>query len=484
MTLICATVIADSIPALRAARDAVSRRADLVELRLDALKEVDVPAALAGRSGPVLVACHPAWEGGRFAGSEEERHRIFAEALTHGADYVDIEWRAGFDDLIRARGGRGIVLSRHAFDGVPADLAGEIRAMRATGAEIVKVAATAGSLREALAVGDALRQDEGPHIAIAMGTPGVCTRILAARFGSQWMYAGDSVAPGQVPLDELIDDYRFRSLTPQTAIYGVVGRPIGHSVSPAMHNAAFAALGMDACYLPLEAADADDFVDFARAMNVRGVSVTAPFKRDLMARVDVVDPVAAQVGAINTIRMEDGRWAATNTDVAGFLAPLVSRARLDGLRVTVLGAGGAARGVAIALAHSGSRVTVCARDVTRAAQVAALVGGEAKPLPPAAGSWDLLVNATPVGTWPATDASPMGNAPLDGRIVYDLVYNPIRTRLLADAAAAGCETIGGLDMLVAQAQRQFEWWTGRRVETTVMRDAALRKLGVPVNART
>jgi 3-dehydroquinate dehydratase/shikimate dehydrogenase len=475
-SLICATVIADSISALREARDAVSRQADLVELRLDALREVDVAAALAGRTGPVLVACHPAWEGGRFAGSEEERCRILADALRLGADYVDIEWRAAFDDLIRARNGRGIVLSLHAFDGIPADLAGKIRAMRATGAETVKVAATARSLRDALVIGNAFRDDDGPHIAIAMGTPGVCTRILAARFGSRWMYAGDLVAPGQVPLAELVGDYRFGSLTDRTAIYGVVGRPIGHSVSPAMHNAAFAALGIDACYLPLEAADADDFVDFARAMGVRGVSVTAPFKRDLMERIDVVDPVAAQVGAINTIRMDEGRWAATNTDVGGFLAPLLTRTLIDGTRASVLGAGGAARGVAIALAHSGAKVTICARDVSRAEKVAALVGGQAASLPPAPGSWDLLVNATPVGTWPEVDASPMAGAPLDGRIVYDLVYNPIRTRLLEDAERAGCETIGGLDMLVAQAQRQCEWWTGRRVATAVMRDAARRRL--------
>lgn len=480
--LVCATVIADSVAALRAARDDVSVQADLVELRLDALKEVDVAAVLAGRTRPVLVACHPTWEGGRFTGSEEERHRIFALALELGAEYVDLEWRAGFEDLIRARNGRGIVLSRHVFDGPPSDLAGDVRAMRATGAEIVKIAATARSLREALAIGDAVRDDEGPHIAIAMGTPGVCTRILAGRFGSCWMYGGEAVAPGQIPLTELLDEYRFRAITPRTAIYGVVGRPIGHSVSPAMHNAAFAALGIDACYLPIEAANADDFVDFARALDMRGASVTAPFKRELMAHVDVVDPVAAQVGAINTIRIEDGRWAATNTDVAGFLAPLVSRMPIDGIRATVLGAGGAARGVALALAHAGASVTVRARDLHRAEQVAALVGGQAAPLPAAVGSWDLLVNATPVGTWPDADVSPMAGVPLDGRLVYDLVYNPTRTRLLQDAEAAGCVTIGGLDMLVAQAQRQFEWWTGRRVATSVVRDAALRRLGTPVNA--
>jgi shikimate 5-dehydrogenase len=149
---------------------------------------------------------------------------------------------------------------------------------------------------------------------------------------------------------------------------------------------------------------------------------------------------------------------------------------LRGSRATILGAGGAARSVAVALASAGVRVTIAARRREQAQQVATLTGAAVASWPPEPASWDLLVNATPVGTAPSSDATPLDGSRLDGRLVYDLVYNPPRTRLLADAAAGGCEVIGGLDMLVAQAGTQFTWWTGTEAPDSVMRDAALARL--------
>jgi shikimate dehydrogenase len=178
---------------------------------------------------------------------------------------------------------------------------------------------------------------------------------------------------------------------------------------------------------------------------------------------------------VNTLRMRDGRWEGRNTDAAGFMAPLAAQA-LAGRRATVLGAGGAARSVALALGRAGAQVTIAARRPEPAAEVAARAGAAVASWPPAPGSWDLLVNATPIGTWPEVDRSPLAPGSLDGQLVYDLVYNPPRTRLLADAAAHGCEVIGGLDMLVAQAAAQFTWWTGAPSPDPVMRAAALARL--------
>ena len=190
------------------------------------------------------------------------------------------------------------------------------------------------------------------------------------------------------------------------------------------------------------------------------------------------DATSRAVGAVNTLRRLDaGGWEGLNTDVPGLLAPLAGRVNLAGARATVVGAGGVARAAAFALHGRGAAVTVCARRPEQAAAVARVAPGtRSAPLPPRPGSWDLLVNTTPLGTWPDVQRSPLPDGPFDGRLVYDLVYNPPRTRLLADAARAGCETIGGLDMLVAQALRQFAWWTGVTPSADLFRQAAEQDL--------
>jgi 3-dehydroquinate dehydratase/shikimate dehydrogenase len=464
---------------LRRRRDeAAAAGADLVELRLDSVADPNVAGALAGRLGPVIVTCRPTWEGGAFSGPEDERRALLGEALSRGAEYVDIEARAHFDDLVSHAGGRRVVLSYHDFEGIPSDLADLVRTMSATGAEIVKVAAKTHSLADCVSLRDAAVSVGRPEgfVLIGMGDFGLVTRVLPDRFGSAWTYAGDQRQVGQLTLDALVHEYRFRALTPATRLYGLTGLPVSHSVSPAMHNAAFAAAGIDALYLPLPATSADDFARFGRAFNIKGASITTPHKVSLAERVDEVQGVARQIGAINTIRVSEGRWLGRNTDVDGFLTPLRRRMSLSGLRAAVLGGGGAARAVAMALSSSGCRVTVHARHHGQADEIARLTSVTAAEFPPARGSWDVLVNATSAGMYPNVDRTPIAAADLTGRVVYDLVYNPPATRLLREAAAAGCETIGGLEMLVGQAQEQFEWWTDVRPTAEVMSQAALQRL--------
>jgi len=476
--LVVATVTAPTTAELRRRRDAATD-ADLVELRLDSVRDPSVAGALAARRTPVIVTCRPAWEGGRFAGSEEERRRILTEAFTLGAEYVDVEWRAHFDDLVNRAAGRRIVLSSHDFDMLPIDLVARVHAMRSTGAEIVKLAVKTSRLSDCvtlLELGAEAGRQRG-LVLIGMGECGLATRVLAGRFGSSWTYAGSDSQIGQPPAQTLLDEYRFRSVTSSTDVYGLVGRPTEHSVSPAMHNAAFRAARVDAVYLPFPAADVDDFVTFARAIGVKGVSVTTPYKVPLYERIDEAYAVARRIGAINTIRVDDqGRWIGGNTDSVGFLGPLGPRIRLAGARVAVLGAGGAARAVVVALAASGAEVSVHARDPKKAEEVAMLVSAQVGAWPPERGSWDLLVNCTPVGMHPRVEESPIAPDRLTGRFVYDLVYNPSVTRLLRDAGTAGCQTIGGLEMLVAQAHEQFHWWTEVRPPAGVMREAALKRL--------
>jgi 3-dehydroquinate dehydratase / shikimate dehydrogenase len=478
MSKLCVVVTAPTTAELRRRRDEVPE-ADLIELRLDTVSDPDAAGALAGRRRPVIVTCRPTWEGGHFTGPEEVRKRVLATALEIGAEYVDIEWRARFDDLIAARNGRRIVLSAHDFDGVAPDLPARVQAMRATGAEVVKVAAQARTLSDCVPLFDIGAQmgRRGGLVLIAMGEHGLATRVLASRLGSAWTYAGGIQEIGQLDASTLLNDFHFRSLGESTDVYGLVAGSVAHSVSMAMHNAAFRATGRNAVYLPFPAATADDFMTFGRALGIKGASVTIPHKVSLFDRMDEVDAVARRVGAINTIRVgEDGKWVGGNSDVSGFLQPLQERVSLDGLRAAVLGAGGAARAVAVALASSAAAVRVHARDRAKAEAMATLTSAQTGPWPPEAGSWDLLINCTPIGMHPRVDETPVPQDQLTGRYVYDLVYNPRSTRLLREATAAGCETIGGLDMLVAQAHEQFRWWTGAKPPSGVMRDAALKRL--------
>lgn len=465
---------------LLGARDAAIL-GDMVELRLDGVADLDVARALHGRRVPAVVTCRAMWEGGHFDGSEEDRRAILQSALAQGAEFVDVEWRAvdgqstgvSFRDLLQPSPER-IVVSSHDFDGIPADLESRVRAMRATGAGTVKVAVNVGRVSDTLCLKPIAK--DGPAVVIGMGESGVPSRLLASRYGSRWTYAGDGVAPGQLPARQMIESYGFKRVGSSTRIFGVVSTNALHSFSPVMHNAAFQAAGIDGVYVPLPTSDFADFIAFAEGIGIEGVSVTIPFKLDALRAAQSSDVLTEKVGAANTLRRRQGVWQATNTDVDGFLEPLrVQWQRpLADVRASVLGAGGAARAVIVALSSNGARVTVHARREEQARELASTFSVASGPFPPAPGSWDVLINCTPLGGASLRSASPMPEGAFTGSLVYDLTYGAADAPLLRDARAAGLATIDGLAMLVAQAERQFEWWTGQRPERGVMERAARR----------
>ena len=469
---------------LLAARDAATA-GDLVELRVDGVTNLDLGRALDGRRVPAVVTCRAMWEGGRFDGTEEERRAVLARALELGAEFVDVEWKAvdgqltgvPFRDLVHRAPDR-IVVSSHEFDGVPSDLESRARAMRATGAGTIKIAVSVSRLSQTLCLKSIAQ--EGSAVVIGMGELGVASRLLAGRFGSLWTYAGQGLAPGQLPACQMIDDYGFRRVSASTRIFGVVSTNALHSLSPVMHNAAFEAAAIDAVYVPLPVQDFGDFLAFAEGIGVAGVSVTIPFKLDALRAAASSDALTQQVGAANTLRRSGHGWEATNTDVEGFLQPLASAwgGSIEGVRASVLGAGGAARAVIVALASTGAQITVHARREEQAQALAAGFNVASGTYPPESGSWDLLVNCTPLGGAARRSESPMPGDRLTGRLVYDLTYGPGEATLVRNARLAGLATLDGLAMLVAQAERQFEWWTGRKPEPGVMEAAARRRLAV------
>jgi 3-dehydroquinate dehydratase/shikimate dehydrogenase len=471
---LCITIAAPTMDALRARRDAWPD-GTFTELRLDAVDRPDVAGALEGRRGPVLVTCRPRRQGGWFDGAEADRLALLQQAMALGAEAVDVEFDAGAPDWCSPADRPRLVISHHDFEGMPTDGAALARAMAATGAGTIKLAVTPSRLTDLLALREIGRSFDGRAVVLGMGDVGIVSRVLFQRMHSRWTYASDDrgVAPGQLSARTMLKRFRVAQISGATEVYGVVGRPVRHSLSPAMHNAAFAALGRDAVYLPIAAATFDDFLAVTDAFGICGASVTAPFKGDAWQACTAHDAWAMATQAVNTlVQGPQGTWHGKNTDVEGFLQPLAAQLSLNGCRAVVVGTGGAARAVVAALHQAGAHVAVHARREEAARQLADSVGGVvATDLSGA--SWDLLVNATPVGTSPAVEASPVPRRALAGvGLVYDLVYNPADTRLLRDARAEGCRTLGGLDMLVAQAEAQCRAWTGTPPPHGVMRAAA------------
>jgi len=283
---------------------------------------------------------------------------------------------------------------------------------------------------------------------------------------------GEATAQGQIPASDLIHKYRVRTLSKETKLYGVLGKPIGHSLSPAIHNSAFAARGIDACYLPLEAADMDDFIEFQSTVPLHGVSVTIPYKEDVRRCLQSISAKADKIGAVNTLIKTENGWRGENTDVDGFLRPLQKRMNPSGKRAVVLGAGGAARAIVHGLAAQGASICVVDIDRVKSRRLAETFNLDfADPNQLQSLEWDLLVNATPVGMFPKVENSPLPAEWLTGEWVYDLVYNPRETRLLKDAAARGLGTVSGEEMFLAQAIRQQELWCGLPVPEQAMQDA-------------
>jgi len=468
-----ASTTAGAVAAYRGAHP----RADVVELRLDAVGDLDLDRILRERGKPKLLTVRSRGQGG--LARPDERRDLLKRLAKAPAEWIDLEPGDLDRPLSRGRGRPRRILTWHCLDGTPLDLVERTRRLLAVrGADLVKVVTFAESAGDLLRVRDLLRAvPRGKVIGFCMGTKGVPSRILARAWGSAATYAprrgAAPSAPGQVPIEDLLELYGWDRVGSSTGLLGVLGSPIGHSLSPAMHNAALEALGLDLVYLPFEASGLAEFLPLISELRLRGLSVTAPFKESILPHLDRVTPVALRCGAVNTVVKVWNRLEGHNTDVAASLAPLRRWMRLRGSRIAVLGAGGAARALLEGLRGRGAEVTVFnrtsgrGRDLARHAGVRYLAWSRLR-----GHRCDLLINTTPVGQAPMADKSPLPASWLGAPQVYDLVYNPAETLLLRRARARGAEVRGGLEMFVAQGAAQFRLFTGRRPPLAVMRRAA------------
>lgn len=487
--MIAIPIVARTMGEALARIEAARTLADAIELRLDYLERPD-PRTLVKACGlPVIATCRSVRDRGEFRGSEEERIGLLQRAADAGADFVDLELECA--GKVRRGPKTRLIASAHDFERTPDDLIPIHRRLAATGADVVKVVTWANDIRDNLRLFELTRHADVPTIAFGMGERGVISRILTGKFGGFLTFGsietGAESAPGQVTARELRDLYRYPTIGPRTKLYGVIARPVAHSLSPAILNAAFIDADLDACYVPMLTDDAPATVGAFRALEFSGYSVTLPHKEVVMGALDEVESIARDIGAVNTIvRRPDGALWGANTDCEAAIASIEvalppnasSRSPLAGRKTALIGARGAARAIGFGLKRAGAVITVYNRTVEKARELAAELKCDYAGLDQIQNlQADVVANATSVGMHPDVDQTPVPASVLrPGMVVFDAVYRPLFTRLLREAQAAGCKVVTGLEMFVGQAAEQFRLWTGLRPPVDLMRRIVLEHL--------
>jgi len=471
-------------------------KADLIELRLDYLddaseKTIDRIFAHKGET-PWLLTYRPKEQGGQQELTVEKRKAFWNSRLN--AEFIDVE--EDIASVITPLGATRIH-SYHDFSGSTADLSSLFVRLSKLGDGVVKIAAQADQSTDAIPVWKLLEFSEAvnqPVIPLAMGEAGKWTRILGLARGAFLTYAslesGKETAPGQISTHEMHGLYRAKDLDKTTDVYGIIAGNTSYTVSPPMQNAAFKASGLNAVFVPFQARDLDEFMrrmvkpeTREVELNLKGFAITNPHKQSIIPHLDEIDETAQKIGAVNTVKVENGKLHGFNTDAFGFVEPLKEAfGDLQNARVVVVGAGGASRAVIYALKQEKARITLLARDPRKATdfkeEFDILLGrmpNDQERL--SSGPTDIIVNTTPLGTKGHQEEATIATArQLEGtKLVYDLVYNPAETRLMKEAKKAGVKAINGLEMIIRQGTRQFEIWTGQKAPIHEMRAAVVKQ---------
>ena len=501
---ICVSICERDTRALTTAIKLATETGYFIEVRLDCINEGDLASALENLSqvlpeqtGSTIITFRPQEQGGLRALTLDQRLQFWrAHGFALPAFLFDLEVDLA-EEFLRKREAvdwSRVICSSHNFSSGVADAKSLYERIAQTPARFLKVAVMLDDAVDNLEIfklSERAASDDRKLIATGMGTAGIPSRILGPSRGSFLTYASldhhTSTAPGQLTATQLRDTYRVDQITEATQVMGLIGHPIGHSLSPQIHNAAFKSAAIDAVYLPFDVCDLTSFMrrmvhPDTREINWRlhGLSVTTPHKQNVMDHLDWVDPAAKEIGAVNTVVIDGKQLKGYNTDALGFITALkTQRPELNGARCAVIGGGGAARAAIWALLQQRAKVSVFVRDIERAKPLTETFDVTVTDLQSAAfEGFDVVVNTTVLGmSGHQEQQTPANGAQLRGaRLAYDLVYNPTETRFLREAEQVGCKTLGGLSMFVAQAAEQFALWTGREAPSNVMHAAAVEAL--------
>jgi len=474
---LCIAVVGADAPTIVERAESLIRDNPFLELRLDYLSQ---PLAMLPKLKALLemhpeatfiATCRRAVNGGKFKGSVAAELAVLCKAADCGFALVDLELQSAealkADEFRDLSDRVGLILSYHNFRSTR-KLDEQFGVMSKYPADFYKLVATATSLHDNVVMMKFLEANSGRHemVGLCMGEQGIISRVLGVRAGSIFTFGaaskGEETAPGQVLASELRDVYRIEMVDQATQVYGVVGDPLSHSLSPVMMNAAFRRETVNAVYLALHAKSLKDLLACVQQIPIRGLSVTMPYKQEIVGALQNSDPLTRQIGACNTVvRGADGKLYGFNTDVAGVVVPLEQRMSLAGVRVLIVGAGGVARAAAFGLKARGAEVFITNRTPQKGQALARQAKAKyMKRADVAKQQFDVIINATPVGM-NGGKQSPLEEKELNTRFVFDLVYNPAETKLVKMARAKNLQVIPGLEMFVQQGARQFEIWTGK-----------------------
>ncbi|MCU1285091.1 MAG: 3-dehydroquinate dehydratase / shikimate dehydrogenase [Acidobacteriales bacterium] len=435
----------------------------------------------------LIATCRRAKNGGKFNGSVASQVDVLAKAAALGCHLVDIELESALQlktaDWNKLKKTAAVILSFHDFRGTK-KLEETFAKMEPFPADFIKIVSTANSLYDNVVMMKFLekKSDQRAMVGLCMGEQGIISRLLAVRAGSIFTFGaanpGEETAPGQIAARTLRDTYRVEQVDTATRVYGVAGDPVVHSLSPAIMNTAFRRENLNAVYLALHAKTMSDLMACVRDIPIHGLSVTMPYKTDIMKYLDKTDAVTAKIGACNTvIRAQDGKLYGFNTDVAGVIRPLEQRMSIAGSKFLVIGAGGAARAAVFGLKERGGEVWVINRTASAAQKLAKQARAKFIQKPQLAKlSFDAIINATPVGMGGDQDKPLLTEKELNTRYVFEMVYSPAETKFTRMARAKGIHVIPGVEMFVHQGARQFEIWTGKPAPVDEMLRVALHTL--------
>lgn len=482
--MICVPIVAKSVEeALKEMKNSV-KVADIIELRLDFIKNINengLKKLLKNRELPIIVTNRGKKKGGEFKGSEKKRLALLKKAIELKADFVDIELNCKEkDEILKNKGKTKIILSWHDFEKTDRKKVNEIfNKMKKTGADIIKIVTTAKNLNDNLVAFDLIKNAKKENkkiITMCMGEYGEISRILCPIFGSFLTFGSSKIgkesAPGQIPAEILKNVYRINELKGKNPkIFGLAGNPVKESKGFLIHNAAFKKSGMNNVYVNFLTDDVGRFINGFKKI-VSGLSITMPHKQEIMKNIDKIDARAKKIGAVNTVVKKNNKLFGFNTDCDGAIEAIEAKTKIAGKKVVLLGAGGVARAIAFGINEKKGKLIILNRTIKKAEKLAKEIGcefgnldkiNEIKP--------EILINCTSIGMFPDINRSPVNKKLLKKMVVFDTIYNPENTKLLKAAAKNGCKTISGVEMFINQARQQFKLWTGKEINTEIMRKA-------------